>query len=142
MADNSANNKRIAKNTFSKMLKTVKRISLIYKINTVKKLVYYLYEEGSRARKVIGNFLSGFKGAIKIDGYNAYKIFEGERRMKPVVLGRKNYMNCSSQQEASNGAYMLYAGGKLQDEWLVTCRLYQGRAMLFNQGKNRLSASY
>nr|WP_321522572.1 transposase domain-containing protein [uncultured Macellibacteroides sp.] len=38
----------------------MKRISLIYKINTVKKLVYYLYEEGSRARKVIGNFLSGF----------------------------------------------------------------------------------
>ena len=25
-------------------------------VNTVKKLVYYLYEEGSRARKVIGNF--------------------------------------------------------------------------------------
>lgn len=47
-------------------------------VNTVKKLVYYLYEEGSRARKVIGNFLSGFKGAIKTDGYNAYKMFEGE----------------------------------------------------------------
>ena len=42
------------------MLKTVKRISLIYKINTLKKLVYYLCEEGSSALKVIGNFVSGF----------------------------------------------------------------------------------
>ena len=42
------------------MLKTVTRISLICKINTIKNLVYYLYEEGSSARKVIGNFLSGF----------------------------------------------------------------------------------
>lgn len=59
---------------------------------------------------------------------------EGERRMKPVVLGGKNYMNYVSHQGASNGAYMLYAGGKLQDERRVTCCLYQGCTMLFNQG--------
>lgn len=47
-------------------------------VNTVKNLAYYLYKDGSRARKVIGNFLSGFKCAIKTDGYNAYKMFEGE----------------------------------------------------------------
>ena len=31
---------------------------------------------------------------------------EGERRMKSVVLGSKNYMNYGSHQGASNGAYM------------------------------------
>ncbi|MCE5225085.1 MAG: transposase [Porphyromonadaceae bacterium] len=55
------------------------RVHFVYKYKLEDmKLVYYLYEEGSRVRKVIGNFLSGFKGAIKTDGYNAYKIFEGE----------------------------------------------------------------
>lgn len=40
--------------------------------------VYIFISKGSCTRKVIGNFLSGFKGAIKTDGYNAYKMFEGE----------------------------------------------------------------
>lgn len=48
-----------------------------YKMEVLK-LVYYHYEEGSCARKVIGYSLSGIKEAIKTDGYNAYKMFEGE----------------------------------------------------------------
>jgi hypothetical protein len=31
---------------------------------------------------------------------------EGERRMKPIVLERKNYMSYGSYREADNGAYM------------------------------------
>nr|WP_321522379.1 transposase [uncultured Macellibacteroides sp.] len=129
-------------------------------VNTVKKLVYYLYEEGSRARKVIGNFLSGSRlqahqvkelrkeksGSTLGDlysqieslyhdkltrysdllrkainyAYHEWKAVvryienvnwsidnnEGKRRMKPVVLERKNYTNYGSHQGASNGAYM------------------------------------
>ena len=33
-------------------------------------------------------------------------INEGERRMKPIVMGRKNYMNFGSHQGANNAAYM------------------------------------
>lgn len=110
-------------------------------VNTVKKLVYYLYEEGSRARKVIGKsvpilgdlysqieslyhdkqtrYSDLLRKAINY-AYHEWKAVvryiengnwsidnnEGERRMKPVVLGRKNYMNYGSHQGASNGAYM------------------------------------
>ena len=62
--------------------------------------------------------------------------------MNSVVLGKKNYMNYSSYKGVCNGAYNVYADGKLQDERQITCRLYQGRAMLFNQGRNQLSAAY
>lgn len=39
-------------------------------------------------------------GSTKID------INEVERQIKPIVMGRKNYMNFGSYQGANNGAYM------------------------------------
>ena len=42
----------------------------------IKKLVSYVYENGSRASKVVLKFLEKFKGFISTDGYIAYKIFE------------------------------------------------------------------
>lgn len=42
----------------------------------LKNIVYYLYESGSRARKVVVDFLKEFSGFISTDGYVAYSIFD------------------------------------------------------------------
>lgn len=42
----------------------------------VKELVAYVYEHGSRARKVLLDFLQNFAGYISTDGYAAYSIFD------------------------------------------------------------------
>ena len=42
----------------------------------VKELVAYVYEHGSRARKVLLDFLQNFTGYISTDGYAAYSIFD------------------------------------------------------------------
>lgn len=47
-------------------------------------IVMYLYENGSRARKVVTDMLYGFKGTISTDGYEAYRIFDTESH--PDVL--------------------------------------------------------
>lgn len=39
-------------------------------------LAYFIYDQGSRSRKVILNFLSDFLGTIQTDGATMYKIFE------------------------------------------------------------------
>lgn len=41
------------------------------------KLVWFIYEEGSRGAKVIKPFLDKFKGYFTTDGYIVYKMFEG-----------------------------------------------------------------
>ena len=60
----------------------------------LRKAINYAYHEWKAVVRYIEN------GNWSIDNN------EGERRMKPVVLGRKNYMNYGSHQGASNGAYM------------------------------------
>lgn len=47
-------------------------------------LVTYLYEQGSRARKVVAKMLHGFMGTIITDGYSAYQIFDTDAH--PDVL--------------------------------------------------------
>lgn len=60
----------------------------------LRKAINYVYHEWKAVVQYIEN------GNWIIDNN------EGERQMKPVVLGRKNYMNYGSNQGASNGAYM------------------------------------
>lgn len=52
--------------------------------NPMKSMVMYLYEKGSRARKVVTDMLNGFKGTISTDGYEAYRIFGTDQH--PDVL--------------------------------------------------------
>lgn len=47
------------------------------------KLVFFHYDKGSRAQKVVVELLQGYKGAIQTDGYEAYSIYE---RKKDVLL--------------------------------------------------------
>lgn len=48
-------------------------------------LVWYMYENGSRAREVVGKVLRGFRGTFTTDGYAAYTTF-GNRKEHPDML--------------------------------------------------------
>lgn len=52
--------------------------------NPMAATVMYLYEKGSRARKVVTDMLEGFRGTISTDGYEAYRIFDTDSH--PHVL--------------------------------------------------------
>lgn len=78
-------------------------------------LVFFHYDKGSRAQKVVVDLLKDFKGAIQTDGYSAYSIYE---RKKGVLLlscwahARRKFHE--SLQEDKNGAeYALEQIGKL-----------------------------
>ena len=51
----------------------------------LKKMVYYLYDKGSRARKVALDFLQKFSGYISTDGYTAYSIFDDAKKYPDIV---------------------------------------------------------
>ena len=44
-------------------------------------LVYFIYDKGSRSRKVILDFLKDFIGTIQTDGATMYKIFEENKKL-------------------------------------------------------------
>ena len=51
----------------------------------LKKMVYYLYESGSRARKVVTGFLDTFCGYISSDGYVAYSVFDDAEKYPEII---------------------------------------------------------
>lgn len=51
----------------------------------VKGLVAYVYEHGSRARKVVLDFLQHFSGYISTDGYVAYSIFDDAEKYPDIT---------------------------------------------------------
>ena len=51
----------------------------------LKKIVYYLYESGSRARKVVTDFLDTFCGYISSDGYVAYSVFDDAEKYPDII---------------------------------------------------------
>ena len=51
----------------------------------LKKMVYYVYENGSRGGKIVRDFLEYFRGAISTDGYVGYQIFDDDERY-PYIL--------------------------------------------------------
>lgn len=66
----------------NKKHKTVK--AYLWMVRSVpKNMVFFHYDKGSRAQKVVVNLLKNFRGAIQTDGYQAYSIYE---RKKGVLL--------------------------------------------------------
>jgi len=62
--------------------KTVK--AYLWMVRSVmKNMVFFHYDKGSRAQKVVVNLLQNFQGAIQTDGYEAYSIY---KRKKGVLL--------------------------------------------------------
>lgn len=64
--------------------KTVK--SYLWMVRSVmKNMVFFHYDKGSRAQKVIIELLKDFQGAIQTDGYQAYSIYEQKKGV--LLLG-------------------------------------------------------
>ena len=51
----------------------------------LKNMVFYVYEKGSRARRVALDFLKNFCGFLSTDGYVAYSIFDDAERHPEIV---------------------------------------------------------
>ena len=47
--------------------------------SVMKKLVFFHYDKGSRAQKVVIELLRDYKGAVQTDGYEAYSIYENKK---------------------------------------------------------------
>jgi transposase len=45
----------------------------------MKNLVFFHYDKGSRAQKVVIELLHNYKGAVQTDGYDAYSIYENKK---------------------------------------------------------------
>ncbi len=51
-------------------------------------LIHFIYENGSRAKKVFTNYLpKDYKGAVQTDGYSSYKVLDGWDYPKALRLG-------------------------------------------------------
>lgn len=47
-------------------------------------LVFFHYDKGSRAQKVVLPLLKDFRGALQTDGYEAYKVYEEKKGVLPL----------------------------------------------------------
>ncbi len=63
--------------------KTVK--GYIWMVRSVmESLVFFHYDQGSRAQKVVLPLLKNFQGAIQTDGYEVYKVYEDKKGVLPL----------------------------------------------------------
>jgi hypothetical protein len=53
--------------------------------DVMKNLVFFHYDKGSRAQKVVIELLHGYQGAVQTDGYEAYSIYEHKKGV--LLLG-------------------------------------------------------
>jgi transposase len=53
--------------------------------SVMEELVFFHYDKGSRAQKVVVELLRDFKGAVQTDGYEAYSIYENKKGV--LLLG-------------------------------------------------------
>ncbi len=102
--------------------KTVK--SYLWMVRSVmKNMVFFHYDKGSRARKVIVDLLHNFQGAIQTDGYQVYSIYEQKKGV--LLLGcwahaRRKFEE-SLAEDKSGAEYALAQIGKLyQVETMAT----------------------
>ena len=82
--------------------KTVK--AYLWMVRSVmKNLVFFHYDKGSRAQKVVVELLQDFQGAIQTDGYEAYSIYEQKKGV--LLLGcwahaRRKFAESLSEDKA------------------------------------------
>lgn len=53
--------------------------------SVMKNLMFFHYDKGSRAQKVVVELLRGYQGAVQTDGYDAYSIYENKKGV--LLLG-------------------------------------------------------
>ena len=69
----------------------------------MKDLVFFHYDKGSRAQKVVIELLHNYKGAVQTDGYGAYSIYENKKGI--LLLGcwahtRRKYTEALKEDKA------------------------------------------
>ncbi len=77
--------------------------------SVIDKLVFFHYDNGSRAKKVVIELLRDFKGAVQSDGYGAYHIYENKKGV--LLLGcwahaRRKFEE-ARQEDKSGAEYAL-----------------------------------
>jgi transposase len=75
----------------------------------MKDLVFFHYDKGSRAQKVVIELLHNYKGAVQTDGYGAYSIYENKKGV--MLLGcwahaRRKFTE-SMKEDKAGGEYAL-----------------------------------
>ncbi len=71
--------------------------------DVMKDLVFFHYDKGSRAQKVVVELLHNYKGAVQTDGYEAYSIYENKKGV--LLLGcwahaRRKYIEALKEDKA------------------------------------------
>ena len=79
------------------------------------KQVFFHYDKGSRAGKVVVELLKGYQGAVQTDGYGAYSIYEQKKGV--LLLGcwahaRRKFTEALKEDKAGAG-YALQQIGKI-----------------------------
>ena len=71
--------------------------------SVIENLVFFHYDKGSRAQKVVIDLLHNYKGAVQTDGYEAYSIYENKKGV--LLLGcwahaRRKFTESLSEDKA------------------------------------------
>lgn len=74
--------------------------------SVMENLVFFHYDKGSRAQKVVVELLKNYKGAIQTDGYEAYSIYENKKGV--LLLGcwthaRRKFTEALKEDKAKAG---------------------------------------
>lgn len=94
--------------------------------SVMEKLMFFHYDKGSRAQKVVIELLHNYQGAIQTDGYDAYSIYENKKGV--LLLGcwahARRKFNEALKEDESGARYALEQIGML----------YSVEAMATDQG--------
>jgi transposase len=106
--------------------------------SVIDRLMFFHYDQGSRAQKVVIELLKDFQGAVQTDGYGAYSIYENKKGV--LLLGcwahsRRKYTE-ALKEDKSGAEYaleqisLIYGVETMADEQNLS---YEQRAELRNR---------
>jgi transposase len=83
--------------------------------SVMKNLMFFHYDKGSRAQKVVIDLLHNYQGAVQTDGYDAYSIYENKKGV--LLLGcwahARRKFNDALKEDESGARYALEQIGML-----------------------------
>ena len=83
--------------------------------SVMKNLMFFHYDKGSRAQKVVIELLQNYQGAVQTDGYDAYSIYENKKGV--LLLGcwahARRKFNDALKEDESGAKYALEQIGML-----------------------------
>lgn len=85
--------------------------------DVMENLVFFHYDHGSRAQKVVIPLLKDFQGALQTDGYEVYKMYEDKKGVLPLgcwAHARRKFEE-ALKEDKSSAEYALVQIGMLYD---------------------------